>query len=127
MVKIRWTQEAAADLESIYEYIVRDSIQYARLQVETLCESVEKLKDFPHLGRQLPEFPHLPHREIIVDQYRVIYRPERSHKALYIVTIVHGRRRLKAPTQNIYTHAGDKSPLVREKRAAYRSKKNKGK
>jgi toxin ParE1/3/4 len=95
MVKIRWTREAAADLEGIFDYISRDSVQYARLQAETLCETVEKLKTYPLLGRHLPEFPRLPHREIISDNYRVIYRQDPARKAVYIVAVVHGRRQLK--------------------------------
>jgi len=96
-VKIRWTREAAADLEGIFEYIARDSVQYARSQVETLCESVENLKDYPRFGRNLPEFPHLPHREIIAGHYRVIYRHDVEHRAVNIVAITHSRRQVKNP------------------------------
>jgi addiction module RelE/StbE family toxin len=95
MVKIRWTREAVADLESIFKYITRDSVHYARLQVEILCESVGKLGIYPRFGRRLPEFPHLVHREIIVGSYRIIYRYDAERKAIHIVAIVHGRRLLK--------------------------------
>jgi toxin ParE1/3/4 len=95
MVNIRWTQGAAADLENIFEYIAKDSLQYARLQVENLTEAVEKLKNYPRIGRRLPEFHRLPHREIIVGNYRVIYRYDIGRKAVYVATIAHGRRQLK--------------------------------
>ena len=95
MVKIRWTREAAAALEGIHDYIAKDSEQYARLQVETLLESLENLKTHPRLGRHLPEFPHLSHREIIVDNYRVIYHHDPGHDTIQILTIAHGRQRIK--------------------------------
>jgi toxin ParE1/3/4 len=98
MVKIRWTREAVSDLESIFKYIARDSVQYARLQAAILCESVEKLGIYPRLGRRLPEFPHLVHRETIVGSYRIIYRHDIESKAIHIVAIVHGRRLLKNPS-----------------------------
>jgi toxin ParE1/3/4 len=97
MVKIRWAREAVADLESIFKYIAKDSLQYARLQIETLCESVQKLKTYPHIGRHLPEFPHFLHREIIVGNYRVIYRSDPKRKTVHIVSITHGRSLLKNP------------------------------
>ena len=95
MVSIRWTREAVADLEGIFEYIAKDSLQYARLQVETLTESVEKLETYPRVGRRLPEFPHFSHREIIVGNYRVIYKHDVERKAVHIVAIAHGRQQLK--------------------------------
>jgi plasmid stabilization system protein ParE len=34
MVKIRWNEEALADIDEIAEYIAADSITYAMMQVE---------------------------------------------------------------------------------------------
>lgn len=45
-------------------------------------------------GRHVPEFSHLPHREIIVDNYRVLYRYRAVSDTVLIVTVVHGRRLL---------------------------------
>jgi len=33
MVQIRWTNLAVEDLESIYDYISKDSVKYAKIQV----------------------------------------------------------------------------------------------
>jgi plasmid stabilization system protein ParE len=44
-----------ADLEDIYDYIATDSPFYARLQVEKVIASVERLQLFPAFGRPLPE------------------------------------------------------------------------
>ena len=92
MAKLIWGVVAASDVEGIYDYIARDSHQYAKHQVERIFQSTERLQSFPESGRRIPEFPNLPHREIIVDNYRVVYRYADD---IGTVTVVHGRRVLK--------------------------------
>ena len=97
MAELIWGEVAIADLEGIYDYIARDSHQYARHQIERIYQSVEHLRHSPESGRHIPEFPHLPHREIIVDNYRVIYRYAADRGMVLITTVVHGRRLLIEP------------------------------
>ena len=40
-------------------------------QIEGICKSTERLRQFPESGHHLPELPNLPHREVIVDSYIV--------------------------------------------------------
>jgi addiction module RelE/StbE family toxin len=91
--KIKWTRQAYKDLRNIYDFISVDSLRYAQVQVEKIIESTLKLTKYPLIGRKIPEFPHLPYREIIIDNYRIIYKIEKKHKII-IMTIVHGRRLL---------------------------------
>jgi toxin ParE1/3/4 len=35
---------------------------------------LRRLEQFPRSGRRLPEFPEIPHREVIVRPYRFFYR-----------------------------------------------------
>jgi toxin ParE1/3/4 len=65
--KLKWTKRAHADLSGIYEFIARDSKQYAQVQTEDVQNAVLKLSKFPIIGHYLSEFPHLPYREILVD------------------------------------------------------------
>lgn len=95
MAKLKWSLESISDLENIYDYIAADSPIYARHQIENIFQVVERLRRFPESGRHLPEFPHLPHREIIIDSYRVIYRYESGNNEVVIITVVHGKRLLK--------------------------------
>jgi plasmid stabilization system protein ParE len=94
MAELIWGEGAVSDLEGIYDYIARDSHQYARHQVERIYQSTESLRQFPESGRHVPEFPHLPHREVLIDNYRVIYRYASERKTVLIITVVHGRRLL---------------------------------
>ena len=97
MAELIWSDAAIADLEGIHDYIARDSHQYARHQVERIYRSTEHLRRFPESGRHIPEFPYLPHREIVVDNYRVIYRYEADRKIVLVVTVIHVRRLLTEP------------------------------
>ena len=95
MAELTWSEEAISDAEGIFDYIAQDSPLYARYQVEGIAASVERLRMFPESGRHLPEFPQLPHREIIVGNYRVIYRYDSSIGEAKIVAVVHGSRLLR--------------------------------
>lgn len=95
--EIKWTRRAFNDLSDIYDFIAKDSALYAEIQVENIIGAVSNLKSFPLMGRSLPEFPNLPYREILVGNYRVIYRHE--GKKLYIMAVNHGRRLLKEPPE----------------------------
>jgi len=46
-VRVVWSPEAIEDLESIVEYIARDSEFYARAVVTKILELSRKIKDFP--------------------------------------------------------------------------------
>jgi toxin ParE1/3/4 len=94
MAELIWGDGAVSDLESLYDYIARDSHQYARQQLERIHKAPERLRQFPESGRTVPEFPHLPYREVIVDNYRIIYRYDADSDRVLIVTVVHGRRLL---------------------------------
>jgi len=95
MAEIIWSEESILAMEDIYNYIAHDSPLYARYQIESIYKSAERLRQFPESGRHIPEFPQLPHREIIVGNYRVIYRYDSISHELKIVTVVHGARLLK--------------------------------
>ena len=49
---------------------------------------MKRLETFPDSGRRLPEFPDLPHREIIVPPYRFFYRVVED--TVWIVGVWHG-------------------------------------
>ncbi len=95
MVSLIWSEKAVADLELIHDFIATDSPFYARVQVERLITATGRLVHFPESGRSLPEFPHFPHRELIVGSYRIIYRYEPAAEAVMIVTVVHSARLLQ--------------------------------
>jgi toxin ParE1/3/4 len=78
MVEIRWTLQAAEDLESIVGFMGSDSPHYARLAAMDVFGAIEKLADFPQSGRMVPEVRSADVREIVLGHYRIIYRIRRE-------------------------------------------------
>ena len=95
--EIKWSVSSEQNLYSIYQYIAEDSEIYAERFVSRLVSSTEsQLKDYPNIGRAVPEFAKTPFhylRELIFKGYRVIYDPEGSQ--ITIVAVVHGRMDMK--------------------------------
>ena len=102
--KIKWTLRSLNDLNNIYEFIAKDSRRYAQIQVENIQNDVSNLARFPLMGRNVPEFPHLPYREILVGNYRVLYRFKEDQGRVIVMSVVHGRRLLKEPSNVEYEH-----------------------
>ena len=92
MADIRWTRQAADDLESIADFISEDSIHYASLFVINVLGAVQRLENFPRSGRIVPESNDPIIREIILGNYRIVYRVK--PEIVEILTIYHGARLL---------------------------------
>ncbi len=69
MAEIRWTPQAADDLEAITRFIAADSPHYASLFALDALAAVERLHDYPHWGRIAPEFNTPSVREILLGNY----------------------------------------------------------
>ncbi|MEW5953498.1 MAG: type II toxin-antitoxin system RelE/ParE family toxin [Bacillota bacterium] len=67
------TKQAALDLQEIMEYIARDSIDNAIGFVDELFEICRNIPDFPERGRIVPEVRQPQIREIIHNNYRLVY------------------------------------------------------
>jgi len=92
MVEVRWTPQAADDLDAIAEFIAQDSPHYASLFVMDVLQTAEHLVDMPRLGRIVPEVNDAAIREIILGNYRIIYRLRTN--VAEILTVHHGARLL---------------------------------
>ena len=92
-MRIRWTDQAIADLAAIRSFIEQDSPHYASVVVTRLIRAVDRLKDFPQSGRVVPEFEHNAVREVVERPYRIIYRLLREDE-IHVLTIHHGARRM---------------------------------
>src|SRR5688572_16005534 len=74
MVKVIWTDLAISDLKSIHDYISRDSKTYADSFVSKIIQRVDQLETFLKSGRVVPEFNTENLRELIIGNYRIVYR-----------------------------------------------------
>lgn len=93
MVEIIWSTTAENDLIEIIDYIAQDSPQYALSFYDDVQEKVENLIDFPHIGRIVPELDESNMRELILSNYRLVYRIH--GEKIQILRLIHGARLLK--------------------------------
>jgi toxin ParE1/3/4 len=101
MAKVTWTEQALEDLEAVCLFIARDAPRYAELFADQVFKVTDRLEDFPLSGRVVPEIGREDIREIILGNYRIIYRvlPEEVE----ILTVHHGARELDT---NAFPSAG---------------------
>jgi addiction module RelE/StbE family toxin len=74
MVQINWTRQSVNDLENVFRFISKDSEHYAKLYIDKIRNKVKIIKDLPEIGREVPEIRKFNIREIILDNYRIIYK-----------------------------------------------------
>ena len=79
---------AVDDLNNIAEYIAKDSEYYAADFVKRIIVEIEKLEQFPLLGRKVPEEDNDNLREIIYHNYRLVYKIDGD--IIFISIISHG-------------------------------------
>ena len=96
-MKIQFTPSSRDQFLSGLAYIRQDNPSAAkafRLKVERV---LSRLVDFPNSGRKLPEFPELPHREVIVPPYRFFYRIQGD--VVWIIGVWHGAQLPDTPDE----------------------------
>jgi len=92
VVKVSWTDQALEDLEAICLFIARDAPRYAEIFADRAFVATEHLGQFPLSGRIVQEIGREDIREIILGNYRIIYRvlPDEVE----VLTVHHGARLL---------------------------------
>jgi addiction module RelE/StbE family toxin len=91
MNRILWTAPAVSDLDSIREYIARDSEVYADSVLSEIFDAVDQLTVYAESGRIVPELYEKQTRELIIRNYRVMY--EIQADTIRILTVLHGAQR----------------------------------
>lgn len=70
-MKIRLSVAASDQLESIYEYILRDGVEAAAVAISRILDAIERLEQFPRMGR---EGRRSGTRELVLPPFVVVYR-----------------------------------------------------
>jgi len=90
-MRIEWTKPALADMQAIRDYIGRDSSYYAARFIDKVIASIEKLAEFPQTGRTVEDAENDNIRELLFQNYRIIYQAD-SQRVL-ILAVIHGARK----------------------------------
>jgi len=88
VAEVIWAESALINLIEIAEFIGRDSPTYASAFVARIVDAVDRVALFPRLGRTVPEFGDENLREVIFQNYRIVYRIDGSRVG--IVAVRHG-------------------------------------
>lgn len=94
MVTINWAPSALYDINSIAEYIAKDSLNAAKNMVELFFEKANILISFPHYSKPVREINNSNLREILAGRYRIIYEIL-SEDEVNILAVQHQSRLLK--------------------------------
>ncbi len=86
-MKVKFTPSARSHFLEGLEYIRQDSPRAARQFREKAEAVLRRLETMPDSGRSIPEFPDLPHREVIVRPFRFFYRV--VGKTVWVVAVWH--------------------------------------
>ena len=95
MGQIKWTEKAIKNVQAIFDYISRDSKIYAARYVKALIHSTRKLEQVPRCGRVVPELQDPELREVIYNNYRIVYRIVGENDDVEILAVIHGARDMK--------------------------------
>ena len=93
-MKVVWTEQAWARLTEIEAFVARDNPEAAARLVDKLIARGDVLARHPHGGRKLPEIPDSGLREIVVNNYRIVYR--RTSNTIEVLTVFEGHRLLRS-------------------------------
>lgn len=72
-MKVAWSPLALDPVSDIARYIAEDDPDAAERWVDERFDAVQRLVDFPHRGRMVPEVGARRIREVIFGAYPVIY------------------------------------------------------
>lgn len=89
-MKLRWTPLAAGHLESVHEFVARDSPSAADDTIERILSAVDVLERHPHIGRK-GRVPRT--RELVVTGTPFLFAYRVKADQIEILAVLHGARR----------------------------------
>lgn len=81
--KVVWTESAWIDLETVADFIARDSPYYAASFVREIRSHARSLSRMSARGRVVPEIGDRQIRELFVQSYRLIYKNKENVPAVF--------------------------------------------
>jgi len=91
-MQVIWKPQAVKDLEAIEEYYLKVAPKFADILIDELHLQTDKLKNFPHSDRIVPEINDSTIREVIHKNYRIIYRYSSIEEKVESLTVYHSSR-----------------------------------
>lgn len=86
-MRIIWSPLPIDRVIEISEYIAQDDVDASIKWVERVFAQVERLIEFPEIGRIVPEINRDNIHELIFKNYRIIY--QKGKQEIFILTVRH--------------------------------------
>ncbi|KJS15777.1 MAG: hypothetical protein VR69_11865 [Peptococcaceae bacterium BRH_c4b] len=93
MARIIWSKRGLNDFYEHLLFIEKTSLQNAKQVAKIIMGKIDMLENFPEMGRIVPEFAQKELRELIVYQYRIVYRIK-GIDTVEVVSIYHSKQLL---------------------------------
>lgn len=92
--EVVWRVPALHDLDEISRYIAADDEDAAERFENQVWQASDSLQTFAERGRRVPELQHPDYRELLLGNYRLLYRvyPDRVE----IAALLHGIREFRS-------------------------------
>ena len=91
-MQILMSNKALENIDEIFAYLSNFSNEYANNTISNIYNTIDKLKDFPYIGRYVPNFPDKLLREKIYKEFRIIYFVSEKTNTVYIRYIFSSRQ-----------------------------------
>ncbi len=96
--KVKVNPRAILELDHVYEYISNEKLspEIAKGQVDRIKQAVLSLDTFPesHQERNEGRYAGKGYRQLLIDNYIVIFRIDEPQKVVYVVTIQYQGRNI---------------------------------
>ncbi|MDE6024571.1 MAG: type II toxin-antitoxin system RelE/ParE family toxin [Lachnospiraceae bacterium] len=96
--KVKINPKAIRELDSIYQYIANEKLapENAKGQVDRIKKAILNLDSFPesHQERNEGRYAEKDYRQLLIDNYIIIFRIDETYKIVYVVTIQYQGRNL---------------------------------
>lgn len=96
--KVKLNPRAFRDIEDIFAYIALEKLspENAKGQTDRIWKSLKKLETFPqaHQERTEGRYAGKGYRQLLIDNYIVIFRVDELQKIVYVVTVQYQGRNL---------------------------------
>lgn len=91
-MNVHWTDRAKQRLKLIHDHIAKDAPIVAPSVIERLVRRSIQIGEFPHSGREVPEYQRDDVREILERPYRILYCIKLDR--IDVITVMHYRQLL---------------------------------
>lgn len=96
--KVKIHPRAIRELDSIYEYIANEKAtpENAKGQADRIKKAILNLDTFPQSHQQRTEgrYAERGYRQLLVDNYIVVFRIDETNKTVYVITVQYQGRNL---------------------------------